>query len=604
MIKLLYKKYNKIIGNRFFVKIVFSFSFIAAISLLIVGMIISNTVVNLLAKKELKYEKQIIKQVDGYIQAKENVFKRIISNIYNTYNTENLDIINYLLTDETSAAYDPITKKNIVLYLTALSNSDEDISDIILYKNMNQSVCSSTKAEHFVSYIYDFKNAGWFKKIKEAKDGTCIIPTYKPGYIIHNDKYVITFAKNIYDSSKFGASSDIGTLMVNFNIADFKNAFKGFDDLKGYVLVLGRNGYVVYDSDDKYTGQTFPYFDQLMSGRETIKLDEECIVKVEDVPSANFIVALVIPKKEVLKEIIIIKNQIYIVLIAVIILSIVLTVFNARVFSLKVRKIIKSMKSVETGVFSNRIDVVGDDEIDRIAKSFNNMCGKLNNYINEVYVSHIKQKSAELTALQTQINPHFLFNTLESLRMKAVINNDNEVGDMIYNLSSLFKWNIKNRNTTITVSEELEYLQCYMELQKIRLGTRLEYILDIQDEILDYEIIKFTLQPIIENAIQHGIERKLEGGSIVLRGYREENYLIFDVTDDGVGIDDQTLEELNRELDSDFGINSNGIGLKNVHDRIRIIYGSEFGIKIDKLSQGTVVKVTIPARKNWGEENV
>jgi two-component system sensor histidine kinase YesM len=465
---------------------------------------------------------------------------------------------------------------------------------------MNDSVCSSTKAERFVSYSYDFKNSGWFRTIKKAKDKISIVPTYNPDYIIHSNKYVITYARNIYDNIHFSTPDDIGTVMVNFNVANFKNALNEFDDMKGYVLVLDKNGFVIFDSIGKYTAKTFPYFNRLISGRASINLGGECIVEVKNDPSSKFIIALITPKKEVLKETTVIKNQIYLVLIFIMILSIILTILWARFFSTRVKKIITSMKSVEKGIFNNNIEVKGEDEIDQIARSFNSMCYKLNNYINAVYVSHIKQKNAELNALQTQINPHFLFNTLESLRMKAVINNDNEVGDMAYNLSNLFKWVVKNRNTIITVEEELEYLQYYLSLQKDRFGNRLEYILEIDEGILDFEIIKFTLQPLIENAVQHGIEKKVEGGSIIVKGYRTDDNLVFDIIDDGVGIDGETMETLNKELSSDYDSHPEGIGLKNVHDRIRIIYGDEYGIKIEKPEHGTIVRIVIPAKKHLG----
>lgn len=587
--------YYRFIGDKIFIKIILFFSFVVFISLIIAGSIISTRISSILIEKELDYENLAIKRVEGYVTEMEDKVKKINLSFYDSINKTYSLVNNYLTSSPTDI--DLETRHNVESYLNSVYLSDDDILDVILYKNSNSSVITSTKTLRNMSVLYDFSEQKWFKTIKINQRKTSVIPTYKPEYIMNSSEKVITYAFNLYDITTYDRLKDIGTLLINFKAANFKNALKEMDTFKGDIMVLSRDGRIVYSNDFTHSGEVLPYFYKLMASKSTLQLDQEYIINVDKVSLENFIVATIVPKKDVIKEAASIQRLIYLVLLIILIFSMLLTIIGTRWFSSRIRRIINSMKSVESGIFENAIQVKGNDEIDRIAKSFNNMCQKLNDYIQQVYVTGIKQKNAELTALEAQINPHFLFNTLESLRMKAVINEDNEVADMIYILSNLFRWNLKNKNTTISIEEELNYLSFYLELQKMRFGDRLDYTINISKDIFDLEIIKFILQPIVENAIQHGIDEKPIGGTIEIKGFTEGDNLVFEVCDNGTGISLEKLESLNKELEDDIAFHLDGIGLKNVSDRIKIIYGYSYGIKILSSSNGTIVRMILPIKK-------
>ena len=234
------------------------------------------------------------------------------------------------------------------------------------------------------------------------------------------------------------------------------------------------------------------------------------------------------------------------------------------------------------------------DEIGEISVSFNKMCDDLSNYINRVYISDIKQKNAELTALQSQINPHFLYNTLEAIRMNAVSYGDHETGEMIYILSQLFRSSIKGDHV-IKIKDEIKYSKLYLDLFRIRYSDRLSVKFDINDEILEYGIVKNLIQPVIENYIIHGYNINDENNIIHIKGFQQGNYLILTVSDNGKGIKEEKLNAIKRSIyNFDLTAGSESIGLANINERIKIIYGKECGLDIEgENCRGTTVTVRI-----------
>ena len=466
-----------------------------------------------------------------------------------------------------------------------------------IHKSMDNSVCSSIKSSRLVSYTYDFIAQPWFQKIKSSGNNITVIPTYKPEYILTNNSYVITYAANIFDITSAAPLEEYGTLLLNFNVSNFRNAFDTDEVLKGFVLVLTKDGKVVYNSAGDYTGDTLPYFNELMVLEDSITLDKEYVFTMNKDCTQDFIIASIIPKNEITREVNSIQRMILVLTISIIALVILITIIWTGKLTTRIKRITSSMRKVESGIFDCLIEVHGSDEIDHIARSFNNMCIKLHDHINEIYISRINQNKAELKALQAQINPHFLYNTLESLRMKAVINNDTDVADMIYMLSNLFRWSIKTTKTIITISEELSYVKYYLDLQKMRLGSRLDYSIEIPEDVLHCEIIKFTLQPLIENSIQHGIEHLMEGGKIVLAAKRVQDEIVFEIMDNGPGMEQSFIEQLNRNLNIESSLDDESIGLRSVNDRIKLTYGSMYGIEVKKREDGTSVIVRIPVKE-------
>lgn len=216
-------------------------------------------------------------------------------------------------------------------------------------------------------------------------------------------------------------------------------------------------------------------------------------------------------------------------------------------------------------------------------------------------------KEAQLAALQSQINPHFLYNTLESIRGQALIDDNIEIAKMMEVLSSFFRYSISRSGKLVTLREELANIQNYMIIQRYRFDNRfsLEIIIDEEDEkALDYFIPKLIIQPMIENAIFHALEEHMDGGKVIIEVIVTEKNLILTVSDNGKGIEPEILEELNRKIHSSNQLpekddenkhRNTGIGLPNIHKRIQLLFGMEYGVSVySTLNQGTDVEITIP----------
>jgi len=218
-------------------------------------------------------------------------------------------------------------------------------------------------------------------------------------------------------------------------------------------------------------------------------------------------------------------------------------------------------------------------------------------------------KQAELTALQSQINPHFLCNTLESIRGQALLDGNNEIAKMMEALASYFRYSISRRGNFVTLRDELNNIKNYMMIQSYRFNNRfsLEIIIDEEDEkAYDYLIPRLILQPVVENSIYHGLEVLPEGGKIIIEVTLTENILILTVSDNGKGMDAKTLAELNariRSANMEAGEDGTGIALPNIHKRIQLLFGEEYGVNIySTLNQGTDVEIVLPANYERVEE--
>lgn len=279
-----------------------------------------------------------------------------------------------------------------------------------------------------------------------------------------------------------------------------------------------------------------------------------------------------------------------------VILGILCIGYYVRRLTTRVGSILDAMNEVTTGDLQVRLPVNNSkDELDMIACNFNDMCEKLELYIQKSYLAEIEQKNAQMQALQSQINPHFLYNTLEAIRMKAICNGDREVGKMLYSMVGLFRSQLKEADV-ITLGQELDYCKQYLELFMYRYPGIFQYHVECCPELLSLPIIKFVLQPIAENYFIHGIDRERQDNEVWVRAEKQGENLFLYVEDNGYGMEEQEIEKKNRELRenlSDRG-EKKSIGITNVNRRIKAVYGDACGISIESGNpKGLRVTITI-----------
>ncbi len=267
--------------------------------------------------------------------------------------------------------------------------------------------------------------------------------------------------------------------------------------------------------------------------------------------------------------------------------------------------LVESMGKIEKGETGITLEIKRNDELGYVFKTFNKMSQEINNLINKVYREKLAMKDAEIKALQAQINPHFLYNTLETINWKAQLHGAEDISEMVTALSSIIDANLdRNNEKMIPVKKEIEYIDNYNLLIQKRFGKKITFVKSIDDAALEYMIPRLLIQPLIENSIYHGLETKKGGGTVELIVSIEENMVLIIVADDGTGIDDATLKNLKESLDKNVENQYESrtkIGIMNVHKRIRLIYGEEYGLNIfSESNKGTTIILKLPFIENRG----
>jgi two-component system sensor histidine kinase YesM len=242
------------------------------------------------------------------------------------------------------------------------------------------------------------------------------------------------------------------------------------------------------------------------------------------------------------------------------------------------------------------------DEIGILYHEFNKMMKDIDTHIRESYQNKILMLDSQMRALEAQINSHFLYNTLESINSIAEIEEVESIVVMTKSLGDMFRYSIKTESELVMVSEELKHVENYMAIQQIRYGDKISFDLHVDPEIHGRRMLKLLLQPLVENAIYHGLENKRGKGSISITGFFQGDRIVFQIRDDGIGMSDSQAEELRQLLlqPPEFVAvgqrQKQSIGIKNVHSRIALYYGDAYGLSFDtELNKGTQITIEIPA---------
>lgn len=285
-----------------------------------------------------------------------------------------------------------------------------------------------------------------------------------------------------------------------------------------------------------------------------------------------------------------------IVLSCMVFLSIIIFLFSETLLR-GIEKLNTKMKMVENGDLTVVVSTNSKDEIGQLTDQFGSMLKQINQLISEVYQTKITQKSAELKALQAQINPHFLYNSLSLINSKALRIDAQEISDLVNYLSSFYRTTLNKGKQIISIQDEWTNVQAYIHIQIAMHNTRFEVEFDADDRVFQFEMIHLILQPIVENAIMHGIDLKREGrGKLILRASLDGEDIVFAVEDNGVGMEPYIIERILKH-------ESTGYGMKNVQDRLQLLFGSEYGIIIhSQPGIGTSVIVRIPQYRHIREE--
>ena len=400
----------------------------------------------------------------------------------------------------------------------------------------------------------------------------------------------------------------IGCMAVVFNAMNIRHATMDYEEFqKGSILILDENGQLLYHSSSEYDlGQTIP--DPVMpeilacitQKRSKVIRTGSTIYNCKYQKDSGTFLINEIPTASIWADVLVPLRTMLLVFGAALIMALIADFISTKMFARRLLPITNTINQVKEGNLTGfPIEKRYDDEIGYIYTELLRMCASLDEHIQTEYVYQLKEKEMELYMLQTQINPHFLYNTLEAIHMKLYIEGEEEASHMIYILSNYFRSAMK-KEAVVSIREEIRDLEDYLELYKFRLGDRLSYEFTVDNEVLKYAILRHILQPLVENALKHGIEAKENDGKpgfISIKGYLNDHDICFEIIDDGNGISEERLSEIQKNL-SDSGTFQDSIGIYNVNRRLKIVYGPEYCLSISgKEGEGAKVRIHFKALK-------
>lgn len=398
-------------------------------------------------------------------------------------------------------------------------------------------------------------------------------------------------------SDNSGTVSQPESSAILFLSIDGDSLFKGLDDQKDSygVLIFNEKDELIFSRSMNMPADLNPYEKlplQLEEANGFFKHSDTDYVYVNSViAETGWRFLYLTPKSDLTVDVkSIVTATALIITICLLILVFIISMFS-NTFVRRINHLNKTMMKVENGNLKVSISSSSVDEIGQLTNRFNRMLNNINTLIEEVYQSKIIQKEAELKALQTQINPHFLYNTLSIINWKALEIDAMEISRITTTVSKFYRTVLNKGKNTIPVAHELENAKAYMHIQLIMHNDSFDFECDVDKEMLTFDMINLIFQPILENALEHGIDQLRKGsrrGRVELKGRITDGLLEFVISDNGPGMPEELVQQL---LD----VNPKGYGLKNVHDRIQILFGSAYGLRIwSKQDEGTRVTIVFP----------
>ena len=438
-----------------------------------------------------------------------------------------------------------------------------------------------------------------YEELDRRSNQLILIPTHSFSYYGNISDQVITIARNYFDlRGEIGSRKYVGTLYLDINVQKISSLIisSELDDGEAIYAVNGR-GDCFYSTEKGFIGQNIS---DVLS--EMTNAKEQMIISTP-VGNSELQVLVVMDTREAFREIRDMQSRMYIVLLSAIALVFGGSVYFSRKLASPIHDMIDSMSEIENGKFDIELQVRSDDEIGVLSRRFNQMSAALKKYIDQSFRAKIKQTEAELTALKSQIYPHFLYNTLEIIRMTAIEEGNAPVPEMIEALSGQIHYLIGPVEDMVPLEKEISIVKKYIYLLNCRVKEEIQLTVQISKVEGKIMVPRLILQPIVENAYVHGIKKKDDTGYIRIEAEVKDENLEITVMDDGAGMTEEDLMQIEKLFcSSDPGVKNQddwqSIGLKNVHDRIRFLYGEQYGINITStLGVGTMVSITIPYKK-------
>lgn len=375
----------------------------------------------------------------------------------------------------------------------------------------------------------------------------------------------------------------------------------------GSYLISDRNGNMKIKNDEnrkEYIGKE-PFFKWAVKEQENGKVfeinGERCLVTADVIPRLDWIMMGITPVQELTLQGEKLIKILYLVGLLAVLLCTWISYRLAHSVTRPLTKLAETMERFGKGDLSVSVPVTYQDEIGMLSEEFNKMAGKIQLLVDQVYREQKEKRKSELAALQAQINPHFLYNTLNSVSSLIKMDCPDEAFIMIHAIGMFYRTSLSDGKTLIPIEQEIINIENYIQIQKFRYGSKIEYEIEMDTQIKKEWIVKLTLQPLVENSIYHGVKEMREKGRIEIKGWKEENLIYIEVSDNGVGIPTERMAHI---LEGSNNGKRYSYGLYNINQRLQLHFGKEYGLKIQSQEgKGTKITVKIPVGTERGGHN-
>ncbi|MDU0204792.1 sensor histidine kinase [Paenibacillus sp. MAH-36] len=433
-----------------------------------------------------------------------------------------------------------------------------------------------------------------FQQEMDLQGNLLFVPPERLKLVFENNQPYISIYKQLYDAENM---NPLCTVLLIVSLDEISKICNRIPIAKnGMVLLNNEAGQTVFNSYNEFISKVGTSDIKLSKGTSEFKINNErMMVSADKSEYTNWTLATINPIKELMKETIGIRNFTIAIFTICLIVSALISIFLSQTVTSPIRSLQLLMREVEKGNFHVSIPVHQTDEIGELGNSFNHMVERIQALVKRVYQEELRQKEAELIALQSQINPHFLYNTLESIQM-VIENDDGETAStMISALCHMLRFTAR-RGDIVNIGDEVKHITDYLYIQKMRYGKRCQYVIDMDPNTVHFFTPKFILQPLVENAIRHVVEKTNMPTQIMVTICKIDDGIQLLVQDNGNGISWEKLQKLQGKLQGEQQTDQRyGIGLLNVHSRIQLLYGIDYGLTVTSIEgAGTSIKVRIP----------
>lgn len=589
-------------------KLILAYIMLAVVPILIIT-IFSNVV----------YSKSIHRQIDALLEYSMNQAEKILSDNIRDYESFLLNIVldkdilyySQKICENQNAA---VNKYFMTQKLTSYANVKEEIRSAVFISNTLD--YALYEKDNFVlhnSYFYDENvRKELLNQCLNAGDGSVIfIPTKNFKTMQNKDEYMFFLAMPVRD---YITQKNYGMLfvgirevtLITLTAQEQNNDMHADRGLNSKNIIIDETNHIVSHQDKSYIGKNLSTFiDDNISGN--------FLIKEKEIGGTPWKLVSIVDENEMFKDV---RNYIILVvfisaLTTVLFFALIITITSR--YSNSIRKISKGIRSFGEGQMDVKLDLEEKDELFIIAHQFNKMTARINDLVNtlekqkkDIAVVLNQKRKFELRALESQINPHFIYNTLDMINWIAIGNGQEEISEMLSTLGSLLRYSISNIDIIVTLNAEIEWIKKYIYLQKIRFNNSFECIYDISEEALQFPIYKLLLQPVVENAILHGFEGIKSGGIIKISAHvNEERMLCIEISDNGHGIDEDVLKQIEEYISNGNVSDGDNIGIKNVINRVKLYYSGQARISIESYKgSGTRVQFKLPYKHFSKRENV